>query len=129
MSTTFIRSMIAAASFALAASALAQNPPPQPNPAAAQQGAQQGAQQQGPGQGQQPRRPRPYNQVITNRAVSDPGGITVHRVDDRWFFEVPDSLARRDFLFVTRIAGVPANFGGFTSAGTSVERPPVGFEG
>ena len=106
----------------------AQQPQP-PAPTAAQNPAavgQQAAQQ--PQQGQQPRRPRPYNQVITNRAVTDPGGITVHRVDDRWFFEVPDSLARRDFLFVTRIAGVPANFGGFTSAGTSIEERLVRFE-
>ncbi|MGQ0538067.1 MAG: zinc-dependent metalloprotease [Gemmatimonadaceae bacterium] len=79
-----------------------------------------------PQQQQQPRRPpRPYAQVITDRAVSDTGGITVHRVDERWFFEVPDSLVRRDFLFVTRIAGVPSNFGGFTSAGTSVEERVV----
>ena len=71
--------------------------------------------------GQPSRRPRPYAQVITSRAVTDSGGITTHRVDDRWFFEVPDSLVRRDFLLVTRIAGVPANFGGFLSAGTSIE--------
>ena len=79
---------------------------------------QAGGQQQG-GQ-QQARRPRPYNQVITDRAVTDAGGITVHRVDDRWFFEIPDSLIRRDFLLVSRIAGVPASIGGFLSAGTSV---------
>src|SRR5689334_5423119 len=78
-------------------SLLAQQPQP-PSPAPAQQNPAGGAQQQPP-PAQQPRRPRPYSQVITSRAVTDPGGITVHRVDDRWFFEVPDSLARRDFLF------------------------------
>ena len=94
-----------------------------------------GAQQQTPpaqGQpqqtGQQPRRPRPYAQVITDRAQTDAGGITVHRVDDRWFFEVPDSLVRRDFLLVSRVAGVPSNFGGFTSAGTSIEERVVRWE-
>ena len=90
---------------------------------AATAGAQQGAQQ-----GQQPRRPRPYAQVITDNAVTDAGGITVHRVDDRWFFEVPDSLVRRDFLLVTRVAGVPSNFGGFTSAGTSIAERVVRWE-
>ena len=80
-----------------------------------------------PGQ-QPPRRPRPYAQVITSRAVTDTGGITVHRVEDKWFFEVPDSLARRDFLLVTRIAGVPPNFGGFLSAGTSIEERLVRWE-
>jgi hypothetical protein len=95
----------------------AQDPTP---PAPAGQG------QAGEGQGgQQRRRPRPYAQVVTDRAVTDTGGITVHRVDDRWLFEVPDSLVGRDFLLVSRIAGVPANFGGFLSAGTSIEERVV----
>jgi hypothetical protein len=69
------------------------------------------------------RGPRPYAQVITARARTDKGGISVHKVDDRFFFEVPDSLAGRDFLMVTRVSGVPAGAGGFLSAGSSlVER-------
>jgi len=97
-------------------------------------GAQQQQQAAGPPQQQQPqqppprRAPRPYAQVITDRAQTDAGGITVHRVEDRWFFEVPDSLVRRDFLLVTRVAGVPSNFGGFTSAGTSIEERVVRWE-
>src|SRR3954471_7186580 len=75
-----------------------------------------------------PRRPRPYAQVVTDRARTDRGGITVHRVDDRWLFEVPDSLLRRDFLFLTRVAGVPANFPGFTPAGASLEERLVRWE-
>lgn len=86
---------------------------------------------QQPGAAQQPpprRAPRPYAQVITDKAITDAGGITVHRVDDRWFFEVPDSLVKRDFLLVSRVAGVPSNFGGFTSAGTSIEERVVHWE-
>jgi len=132
MPNSFVRSVLAGVSVVLATpvAGATQQPQPQPPaaPAGAQPGAQPGAQQGAQGQGQQPRRPRPYAQVITNRAITDAGGITVHRVDDRWFFEVPDSLARRDFLFVTRVAGVPANFGGFTSAGTSLEDRLVRFE-
>jgi hypothetical protein len=75
-----------------------------------------------------PRRPRPYAQVVTERARTDRGGITVHRVDDRWLLEVPDSLVRRDFLFVTRMAGVPSGLTGFTFAGTSVEERLVRWE-
>ncbi|MFZ5624110.1 MAG: zinc-dependent metalloprotease [Gemmatimonadota bacterium] len=71
------------------------------------------------------RGPRPYAQVITDKAKTDAGGITVHQVDDRWFFEVPDSLIGRDFLLITRVAGVPPNFPGFLSAGTSVEERVV----
>ncbi|HEV8363193.1 MAG TPA: zinc-dependent metalloprotease [Gemmatimonadaceae bacterium] len=107
------------ASTALSSSLTAQQQ--QPPPGAAQP-PQQGAVQP-------PRRaPRPYAQVITDKAVTDAGGITVHRVDDRWFFEVPDSLVRRDFLLVSRVAGVPSNFGGFTSAGTSIEERVVRWE-
>src|SRR3954464_588890 len=63
-----------------------------------------------------PRRPRPYDQVIPARAHTERGGVTVHRVDDRYFFEVPDSLLNRDILLLTRISGVPAGFGGFEFA-------------
>lgn len=85
-------------------------------------------QQQGQ-QGQQQRRgPRPYAEVITAEAVSDAGVFTVHRVNDRWFFEVPDSLLGRDILLISRIAGVPAGVGGFISAGTSVHERVIRFE-
>ena len=94
----------------------APTPPQGTNPPA--QGAGRGGNQ----------RPRPYNQVITDKAKSDPGGITVHQVDDRYFFEVPDSLVGRDFLLVSRIAGVPANIGGFISAGSSVGERLVRWE-
>lgn len=99
----------------------AQDPAPAPGP-------QQQAQPAEGQTGQQRRRARPYAQVVTDRSVTDTGGITVHRVDDRWLFEVPDSLMGRDFLLVSRIAGVPANFGGFLSAGTSVEERVVRWE-
>ena len=88
-----------------------------------------GAAQSGAAGGATPRRgPRPYDQVITARAVTDAGMITVHRVEDRWFFEVPDSLVGRDLLLISRIAGVPAGIGGFLSAGTSVNERLVRFE-
>ncbi|HEX8362218.1 MAG TPA: zinc-dependent metalloprotease [Longimicrobium sp.] len=74
------------------------------------------------------RGPRPYAQVITARAVTDTGGITVHRVEDRWFFELPDSVMGRSFLLVGRVAAVPSNFGGFLSAGTSVQERLVRWE-
>lgn len=92
-------------------------PPAQGNPTAAQGASRGGA-----------NRPRPYNQVVTDRAVSDAGGITIHKIEDRYLFEVPDTLLGRDFLLVSRIAGVPANVGGFLSAGTSVGERLVRWE-
>lgn len=95
----------------------------EPVPAPTGQPPVAGAPQAGPGA--TARRPRPYSQVIPERAKTERGGITVHRVDDRWFMEVPDSLMNRDFLLVSRIAGVPSGLGGFTSSGQSLEERVV----
>jgi hypothetical protein len=66
--------------------------------------------------------------VITRRAVTDSGGISVHRDGEKWFLELPDSLLGRDFLLVGRIAAVPPNFGGFLPAGVSVQERLVKWE-
>jgi len=104
----------------------AQNPPATPptqNPAQQQQAAPPQS-----GQNPQARRPRPYNQVITDRARTEHGGVTVHRVDDRYYFEVPDSLLHRDILLVSRVAAVPTGFGGFEFAGDEIARRVVRWE-
>jgi hypothetical protein len=106
----------------------AQNPPvtpPTQNPPGQQQ---PGATPPQGGQPPQPRRPRPYNQVITDRAKTERGGVTVHRVDDRYYLEVPDSLLNRDILLVSRVAAVPTGFGGFSFAGDEVARRVVRWE-
>lgn len=47
-----------------------------------------------------------YTEVITAKAVSKPGLFTVHRVDDKYYFEIPDSLLEREVLFTTRLSKV-----------------------
>ncbi|MBM4195130.1 MAG: DUF5118 domain-containing protein, partial [Gemmatimonadetes bacterium] len=112
--------------FVTATSAVAQNPPPAAQGAPAVQGT---APAQGAGRGNaQGNRPRPYSQVITERAKTERGLITVHQIDDRFFIEIPDSATRREFLMVSRISGVPAGSGGFTSAGSSREERVIRFE-
>jgi hypothetical protein len=70
-----------------------------------------------------------YNDVITKDAVSDKGLFTVHKVIDKYYFEIPDSLLRRDFLWITRFAAIPSGLGGgFVNAGTSVEEQMVVWE-
>ncbi len=103
----------------------AQNPPVATPPAAA---AGPPAAEGGGANAAARRAPRPYAQVVTARAVTEKGGITVHRIDDRYLFEVPDSLMGRDFLMVTRVAGVPAGSGGFQSAGSSLNERMVRWE-
>jgi hypothetical protein len=105
---------------------LAQQPPPagggQPTPPA-------GGAPQGPGGGAQaPRAPRPYDQVITAAAKSERGVMTVHKVAERYFFEIDHALLGRDFLLVSRLSGAPAGAGGFQTAGSSVNERMVRWE-
>ena len=56
-----------------------------------------------------------YSDVITAKAVTKPGLFLVHKVDDKYYFEIPDSLLKREFLFTTRLVKVPTGspmFGG-----------------
>jgi hypothetical protein len=56
--------------------------------------------------------PRPYREVITDKAVSKRGMFTVHKVDDRYYFEITNAMLGREILAVTRYIKVPANGGG-----------------
>jgi hypothetical protein len=72
--------------------------------------------------------PSPYAEVISDEAVSDDGVLTVHVVDGDYKLEIPRNMLGRDFLMITRIAGVPGDFGGFLSAGTSIAEQVIRFE-
>jgi len=48
--------------------------------------------------------PKPYKDVITKEAKSKDGLFKVHQIDDKFFYEIPDSLLGRDMLMVTTIA-------------------------
>lgn len=50
------------------------------------------------------RGPKPYADVITREATSDAGLFTVHKVADKYFYEIPDSLLNTEMLLLTRIA-------------------------
>jgi hypothetical protein len=68
---------------------------------------------------------QPYNKVVTKEAITDEGLFKVHTIDDEKFlFEIPDSLFERELLMVTRIAKNTSNnrsFGG-QKANTQVLR-------
>ena len=55
-----------------------------------------------------PSEPKPYDDVITSKAISANGFFKVHKVEDRYFFEIPDSLMNRDILVVNRISKAAA---------------------
>ncbi len=52
--------------------------------------------------------PRPYADVITSKAKTDEGFFKVHKLEDKYFFEIADSLLGRDILVVNRIAKAAA---------------------
>ncbi|EMR01863.1 zinc-dependent metalloprotease [Cesiribacter andamanensis] len=47
---------------------------------------------------------KPYNKVITEQAQTDEGLFKVHKVDAKYYYEIPDSLMGRDMLLITRIS-------------------------
>ena len=48
--------------------------------------------------------PKPYKEVITAKAKTKAGLFKVHQVEEKYFYEIPDSLIGRDMLMVVRIA-------------------------
>jgi hypothetical protein len=64
--------------------------------------------------------PRAYKDVITNKAVTQKGMMTVHKVDDKYYFEIPNSLLGREILAVTRYIKVPTNGGARGSYGGEI---------
>ncbi len=45
-----------------------------------------------------------YSKVITDKAETDEGLFKVHKIEDKYYFEIPDSLIGREMLMVSRIA-------------------------
>jgi len=60
----------------------------------------------GPKQG-----PKPYKEIITDKAISHTGLFTVHKVEDKWYFEIPDSMLDREFMAITRFSKTAAGDG------------------
>jgi hypothetical protein len=50
---------------------------------------------------------KPYKEVITDKAKTDDGLFKVHRLDGKYFYEIPDSLFNREMLVVTRYSKTP----------------------
>jgi hypothetical protein len=74
--------------------------------------------------------PKPYSEIITAKAKTDKGLFTTHKVDDKFYFEIPDSLLGREILVVNRIAKAPAGpRAGFTGyAGDQIGENVITFE-
>jgi hypothetical protein len=60
-----------------------------------------------------------YGKVITKDAISDDGLFMVHKVDKKYYFEIPNKLLDKDMLLVSRLSKLPSNLGGgYVNAGS-----------
>lgn len=72
------------------------------------------------GAAEQPSKPKSkspfkkYSEIITDKAETDEGLFTFHKVDDKYYFELPESILEKEILIVSRISGhvKNLNFGG-----------------
>jgi hypothetical protein len=61
----------------------------------------------------QPKGIQPYGKVINESAKSKLGLFTISKVDNKFFFQIPDSLFNRYMLVVTRYLSTPEGMGRF----------------
>ena len=54
---------------------------------------------------------QPYSKVITKEAVTDEGLFDIHKIDEKYFYEIPDSLFEKEMLMVTRISKTASGIG------------------
>jgi hypothetical protein len=94
--------------------AIAQQRPGNPNPTGGNPPAMPGGGRGGAGGATRAEPPKPYHDVITDKAISHTGLFTVHKVEDKWYFEIPDSIFGRDILVSTCYDRTSAggNYGG-----------------
>ena len=87
---------------------VAQDPQSPPEPEPAESAESDAADADGEVPARRGRRSRngiePYDEVITDEAESDAGVFTVHRLDDKVFYEIPEAELGREFLWVSQIA-------------------------
>jgi len=55
--------------------------------------------------------PKKYSDVITEKAITHHGLFTVHKVDEKWYFEIPDSVFNKEIMAITRFSKVAGGGG------------------
>jgi len=59
----------------------------------------------------QDKKPKPYQDVITAEAKTDSGLFHVHRIAEKLFFEIPQTMLDKEMLLVTRVARTHTDIG------------------
>ena len=70
--------------------------------------------------------PKPYGKVIDSSAVTQKGLIDVHKMDNKYLFEIPAALIDTEIMTITRFSKTPA--GGGIFGGEEVNRQVIKFE-
>ncbi len=68
-----------------------------------------------------------FDKVIKKGATKDEGVFIIYEQEGQYFFEISNDLLNREMLMVSRIAGVPPGFSGFSSAGSKSAEQVVSF--
>ncbi len=70
--------------------------------------------------------PKPFKEVITDKAKTSKGLFIVHKLEDKYFFEIPDALLNKEILCITRYSKTP--WGGGAYGGEMVNKVVLKFE-
>ena len=55
--------------------------------------------------------PKPYKEIITSKAKTTKGLFTVHKIDEKYFFELDESIFGREIMAITRFSKVAGGGG------------------
>lgn len=73
--------------------------------------------------------PKPYKTVITEKVITRRGLFKTHKVDDKYYFEIGDSLLNREILVVSRISKAGAEVRAASGyAGDQIGSSVISFE-
>ncbi len=55
--------------------------------------------------------PKKFEDLISEKTITKKGLFTVHKIEDKWYFEIPDSLFNREIMAITRFSKVAGGAG------------------
>ncbi len=56
-------------------------------------------------------KPKPYKDIITDKAVTKKGLFTIHKIEEKYYLEIADSILGLEIMAVSRLAKVPSGAG------------------
>ncbi len=70
-----------------------------------------------------------YIDYVNKNTKTDKGLFSVHELNNKFYYEIPDKLLNKDLLLVTRLKDIPAGLGGgYVNAGTKINTQVVVWE-